>query len=407
VKAGAELAHDTAGESKALRVLHVVASYFPAIRYGGPIVSVHALARAQVALGASVSVLTTNVNGPGDSEVALGTPVQMDGVAVWYFPSRWLRRLYFSYSMWRWMRANVHRFDVVHLHAVFLFPTNMAARVCEAARVPYVIAPRGMLVKELIDAKSSALKRAWIALFERRTLAKAACFHATSQLELSDARALGVPMVNSQLISNGVDAPPEATITSALADHQLAGDFDCAPGFLLFLGRLDRKKNVHLLIQAVAQIPGIRLVLAGEGEERGALTALVAQLGVGTRVQFLGELSAQAKWPWLRRARALALVSTNENFGNVAAEALVAGTPVVLSDGVGLAAQVQAIGAGWICEPRVEAITEAVIAAFSDELEAARRGQLGREWALENLSWPAVAAKTLHLYNKLTTQQIG
>ena len=52
-----------------MRVLHVVPTYLPAVRYGGPIQSVHALCRALAAQGHMTDVFTTNVDGPGDSDV--------------------------------------------------------------------------------------------------------------------------------------------------------------------------------------------------------------------------------------------------------------------------------------------------------------------------------------------------
>ena len=73
--------------SRPMRLLHVVPTYFPAVRYGGPIHSVHGLCAALAARGHDVHVFTTNVDGPGDSVVPLGKPVSMDGVNVWYFPS--------------------------------------------------------------------------------------------------------------------------------------------------------------------------------------------------------------------------------------------------------------------------------------------------------------------------------
>ena len=76
-----------------LRLLHVVPTYLPALRYGGPIRSVHALCRALAAAGHDVHVFTTSVDGLGDSDVLLGRPVDLEGVKVTYFPSRLLRRL--------------------------------------------------------------------------------------------------------------------------------------------------------------------------------------------------------------------------------------------------------------------------------------------------------------------------
>src|SRR4029077_18256535 len=88
-----------------LHLLHVVPTYLPAVRYGGPIRSVHALCRGLAELGHEVHVFTTSVDGRGDSAVPLGTPVALEGVQVPYSPSRFLRRLYWSPPMRRALSA--------------------------------------------------------------------------------------------------------------------------------------------------------------------------------------------------------------------------------------------------------------------------------------------------------------
>jgi hypothetical protein len=82
--------------------------------------------------------------------------------------------------MGRALSAQVRSVDLVHLHSIFLWPTWAAARVARAAGVPYILAPRGMLIPELIRRKSRWAKTAWITLNERRNLAAAAAIHATS-----------------------------------------------------------------------------------------------------------------------------------------------------------------------------------------------------------------------------------
>src|SRR5262249_2892122 len=68
-----------------MRILHVVPTYLPAVRYGGPIFAVHGLCRALARRGHHVEVFTTNVDGSGASPVPLGEPVDLDGVQIRYF----------------------------------------------------------------------------------------------------------------------------------------------------------------------------------------------------------------------------------------------------------------------------------------------------------------------------------
>jgi hypothetical protein len=75
-------------KGETVRLLHVVPTYLPAVRYGGPVFAVHGLCRALASRDA-VEVFTSNINGSSKSAV----PVDLDGVRVWYFSSDVLTRL--------------------------------------------------------------------------------------------------------------------------------------------------------------------------------------------------------------------------------------------------------------------------------------------------------------------------
>ena len=312
---------------QSLRILHVVPTYLPATRYGGPIVSVHGLCRALAARGHDVHVFTTNVDGDGTSDVPLGVAVPLDDVKVHYFASPF-RRLYYSPAMRTALRT-VGEFGVVHLHSVFLWPTYAAARAAERARVPYVVSPRGMLVPELIDRKSRTVKRTWIQLFEKRTLLHSYCVHFTSQKERDDAKRTGVPIPRATIIPNGVTLSPNHSTPR--------GDE------LLFLGRINWKKGLDRLIEAMRLMPEARLIIAGNDEENYR-----ASLPQAENVRFVGTVSGEAKDQLLRGAAALVLPSYSENFGNAVLEAMAVGTPVVVTPEVGLAAEVERSGAGVV-----------------------------------------------------------
>src|SRR3982074_830503 len=97
-----------------LRILHVVPTYWPAVRYGGPIRSVHALSRELVKRGHEVLVFTTNVDGAKDSAVPTCRAVDVDGVQVTYFPSRRFRRLYWAPTMAKALAGQMTSINIVH-----------------------------------------------------------------------------------------------------------------------------------------------------------------------------------------------------------------------------------------------------------------------------------------------------
>jgi glycosyltransferase involved in cell wall biosynthesis len=372
-----------------VRILHVVPTYLPATRYGGPIYAVHGLCRALVKRGHEVSVFTTNVDGSGESAVPLDTSVALDGVQVRYFRSE-LRRLYFSRGLKRALHAEVKSFDIVHLHSVFLWPTYAAARAAIAAGVPYVVSPRGMLVPELIRERSRWTKTIWLRLFERRTFARAAGIHLTSLREEDDARRTGLPLPHPFVIPNGIDAVPRPAVPR---DQQT----------VLYFGRISWKKRIDVLIDALAQLPGVRLVVAGNDDEglTPKLREQARRAGVSDRVTFAGAIESAAKWDLLARATMLAMPSISENFGNVVLEAMMMETPVVLSEGVGLAADVRTASAGIVTSDFAGAIRT----LLADPALRATMGRNGRALVESQFSWQAVAARMEEAYCSIASRR--
>jgi len=383
-----------------VRILHVVPSYLPAVRYGGPIWSVHGLAAAQAALGHEVSVLTTNADGPGVSDVPVGVPVDVDGVAVTYFAVDSPRRLFRAPAMQRALAERVRDFDVVHLHSVFLWPTLVAARAAKRAGTPYVLSPRGMLVGELIRAKSALVKRAWLALFERRTIREAAAIHVTAAREAEDFAALGLTARRIVTLPNGVDpapagdAPPAPDVQAAIAGGRYA----------LYLGRLNWKKNLTALIAAMAAVPGLRLVIAGNDEEglTAKLDAAIAEHGMDGRVVLVPRsVDGADKEALFAQAALFVLPSLNENFGNTVLEAMVRRVPVVVSSGAGVAEVVREAGAGLIADPDADALGAAIAAIAGDPARAAAMADAGEQAARERYGWGAVAERMVAAYREL------
>lgn len=381
-----------------MRVLHVVPTYLPATRYGGPIHSVHGLCAALARVGHEVDVYTTSVDGPVDSDVAHDRPVERDGVQVSYFRSRRLRRLYWSPPMREALRRNIAMYDVVHLHSIFLWPTSMAARIAERARVPYVVSPRGMLAPGPIHEKNRAAKLTWLTLVEAETLGGAAAVHLTSERELREARELPFPLPHAFVLPNGVDAPAEGFAARASAEAR-----DAAAGeYALFLGRLSWIKGLDRLLDAMAGTP-VRLLMCGPDDDghRAELETRARLLGIESQVRFFGAVAGDDKWTLVAGARFVVLPSYSESFGNAVIEAMAVGRPALVTDAVGTADLVHAAGAGIVCAGEPAALREALLRLWRDRDAAEHMGAAGARYAREHLRWDAVARAMAAHYRHL------
>lgn len=383
-----------------MRILHVVPSYLPATRYGGPIYSVHGLCRALVGLGHEVHVFTTSVDGAADSDVPLGRAVDLDGVKVWYFSSPYLRRLYFAPAMVQAMKEQIPSFDLVHLHSVFLWPTWAAARAARAAGAPYVLSPRGMLVRELVQRRSRWLKTAWIKLIEARNIGGAAAIHVTSEKEAVELREFGFRLPEVWTVPNGIDAPEPWAMEEVSADVQAALHLEGE--YVLFFGRINWKKGLDRLLAAWRDVSGARLIIAGNDEENylPELQRVAAENDLQATVMFLPRhISGADKEALFSSARLFVLPSYSENFGNTVLEALIRSVPVVVTEEVGAAEVVRESGGGRVVA--ADQLAPAISTLLLDPQGLANMGRLGCAWVGKRYGWSGIAGEMADRYREI------
>lgn len=380
-----------------LRILHVVTAYYPAVRYGGPIRSVHGLAKALAQRGHEVHVYTTSMDGPGDLDVPLARPVDLEGVAVHYFRVPALRRLFWAPGLGQQLRRTVKGFDLLHIHGVFLAPTATAARIARWADVPYVLSPRGMLGRDVIERKSRWVKSAWLHLIERETLHHAAGLHVTAGLEADEIRALHLPVPGlTRTVPNGLTIPEHVT---SLANTPFAA---LPQRYGLFLSRISWKKGLEPLITAWQAVKDLPLVIAGNDDEgyRPRLERQVQRLGLTGRVHFAGPASDEHKWALYQGAQLFVLPSYSENFGIVVAEAMAMGCPVIVTPEVGIAHLVESSGAGVVTSHSPAALASVVNGLMQDDARRQKLGQRGPAAVRRHLSWERVAEQMEDLYGQ-------
>ncbi len=392
----------------------MVPTYIPAWRHGGPVRAVHGLCKALAARGHEVTVFTTDVDAGGPP---LDRPVAIDGVAVRYFAVRPPRRLYRAPSMAEALAREVPACDAVHLHSVYLWPTAAAARAAAWAGTPYLVAPRGMLVADLVRRRGRLRKLAWLGLVERRTLGQAAALHVTSELEAREAarlaRRLGLRLPPAVVVPNGVEDEPAPAGGAALSPAVRAAL--ARRPLLLFLGRVSWKKGLDRLIRAMprlaARLPGAALAVAGNDEEnlRPALARLAAAGGVAERILFLGEVHGADKAALLHGADLLTLASYSENFGNAVLEAMAAGCPVAVTPEVGLAQAVEETGAGIVIDGDGDpgALGDALAALLADPAARRAMGERGAAAARERFGWGPIGREMEAVYGRLAAREAG
>lgn len=333
----------------------------------------------------------------GQEVCALPASARDWGVEVHYPRYRYLPRL-----STRWNPALIARavlplarrlhaetpFDVVD--AQFFYPDGpAAARVARALGLPLSIKARG----------------SDIILWGQRP-------YALRQLLTAADAAAGLLSVSAALrrdmIAFGMDGDKIALHYTGL-DHALfrplpraearAACADLVPAdgqLLVTVGNLIEAKGQHLVIAAMADLPGARLVVAGYGPRDAALRALASQLGLSDRVYFAGGMKPDRLAVLMAAADAMVLVSEREGLANAWVEALACGTPLVISDVGGAREVVTSASAGRI----VERSSAAVVAGVRDLL-ANRPSQAEAAAHAERFSWDENAAQLAAYYARI------
>ncbi|WP_391561000.1 XrtY-associated glycosyltransferase XYAG1 [Mucilaginibacter achroorhodeus] len=323
-----------------MKILHVTASYKPAYIYGGPIMSVSALCEALVENDIDVEVFTTTANGRQELSVTPGTPEMVNGVRVTYFKRITKDHTHFSPSLLKNLRAKVKDYDVVHIHAWWNLVSVFAALIATRNNMPVILSPRGTLSYYSFLNRNSFKKRLIHHLLGKKLL-RNCHIHATAQSEAFTVNKLIKPL-SSTVIPNFVKLPCQLTFKRTFDE--------ASPIKLLFFSRIEEKKGLDLLLKALPKLNfQFSLTIAGTGDPEyiKSLKSLISDNNIGQQISWLGFVTDD-KFDVLNDHDLLILPSYDENFGNVVIESLSVGTPVLISDKVGLADYVADKDMGWI-----------------------------------------------------------
>jgi glycosyltransferase involved in cell wall biosynthesis len=286
----------------------------------------------------------------------------------------------------RRLLAQGFEFDLIDGH--YLFPDGVAAvwLAREFGR-PVVLTARGSDTSQLPFYPLSGR-------MIRSALHQADALIAVSAALKDGLVALGAPPDKVTVLRNGVDLSLFRPVADRAAARAALG-FDGPT--LLSVGHLIERKRNQLTIEALTHLPGHRLVLVGDGPERGALAALAERLGVADRVRFAGPVPHAELPRWYTAADLLVLASSREGWANVLLEAMACGTPVVATPAWGSSEAVAAPEAGIV----VDEATPAAIAAAVTQLRMAAIDRRATAAYAAQFSWDATTQGQLALFRRV------
>lgn len=345
------------------RILAVVSAYPPISELGGPAVSVSNIAEL-LHDRAAVEVLTLVPRRLRGTYGALARRTTSGPRRVWFSSSV----SGYLYELFKGLRR--HRSETLYLNGLFsplfgllpsvlaIFMTNRSGRL--------IVAPRGELQKGAL-ANSGTRKTVAIQLLRilYRAMRCSVTYHASSREEAKDISnffpnmdiRIATNLPSMAIINRRVQASPRVARRNPRTT-------------VLFLSRLDSKKNLHGLLKAFALIDrSVRLVVAGDESDRGYASrckTLADGLPGEIEVEFLGHSSREDVPRLLNLADVVAIPTFGENFGHALWETLSSGRPLLTGEEV-IWKELEASNAGWNVDPHN---TDGIASALRQAIEA-------------------------------------
>lgn len=388
-----------------MKILHVISSLAP--RAGGPTRVLQQLARVQAAAGLEVTICTSNADNPsGTLDVPTDQPVHEQGVTIWYHRIQFAPLLV-SLPMARWLQHHIGEFDIIHVHGLYRFPPSFAAWYAGRRGMPYLIRPHGGLDPYLHQQSSVSvrLKRLYEHLIDLPNLNRADAIQFTTRQEqqLTAPLQLQAPAI---IAPNGLDWSEYAQLPERGVFRRRLGLPADTP-LLLFLGRINFKKGLDLLIPAFARLqknlPNAALAIVGPDNE-GLGTEVrrwCHQNGVQDQVHFSEHLPAEQVRQAYRDADLFVLPSYTENFGMTVIEAMASECPVLISDQVNICDDIERARAGRVVALDIDTISAAMLDLLTHRAETREMATRGRNHVREHYAWDIVSGQLSREYQRL------
>jgi glycosyltransferase involved in cell wall biosynthesis len=376
-----------------MKILHVLSDID--IESGGVAAAACGMAEAVAARGHDVAIACLNHG---------GTPLQPRGVTVRSFALDRNSSLLPSARLREYLQENIGQFAVVHIHGVWQHPGHYAAAAARKCRIPYILAPHGML-----DAGSLSMGRRWAKsmawfLWDSVMVNRAAAIQCLNSAEIRCSPALA--NTTNAIIGNGIPVHAMANLPPrGLWRQQMKANLGYTRRpIALFLSRIHPKKGLERLLplwpEILKQRPELLLVIAGTGEVAHVdqVKEVAKRHKLEDAVFFAGQLSGATKWQALTDADIFLLPSYQEGFSMAITEAMAAGLPVVITRECNFD-EVEQVHAGVVIDNGdMAAFVRAVAHLVDDAADRQRMGHNGRLLVQQRFTMETAAQKLEMLY---------
>jgi len=284
--------------------------------------------------------------------------------------------------------------NIIHIHGVWLYPHFMAAKFAVKNNIPFVLSVHGMY-EPWLWSKGTLKKKLYFNILVKKVFLKAKVIQTITPFETQNVNALFDNKVKIVEIPNLIHLPQKKTKSNKREKY------------ILYLGRLDEKKGIKLLIESLARIKDSTVIIKIVGafnDYKLELDQLIHQLKLTKRISFLGQVTGKEKEALIQEAFVLVAPSYSEVIGMVNLEGAIFKTPVITTYQTGLDKEWNNQGGKLINPNRIE-LTEALNEVLN--WTTAKRNEEGKklhDFVVKNYSWKEKIDDWIQLYNNTLMQ---
>lgn len=384
-----------------MKILQVIPAFPPSEGYGGAPVVAYEISKKLVQRGHEVTVYTTDAN---NKKSRLSTKNKhMDGFEVYYFKNisnslAW-HRLFFTPSMLPQLSKEIKNFDVIHLHCFRSFLNIATHHYAKKYGIPYILQAHGGI--PYINQKTM-LKKNFDGLLGHRILEGASKLIAVSKAEAEQYKQMGVNEDKIVTVPNGVDI-------EAFKNLPAYGKFRekynvKEKHMILFLGQICKRKGIDFLIKAFSELTKemseVALIIIGsDSGYKVEVEKLIMALNLSNRIKLIGYIDEKDKLSAYVDADVLVYPGIFEIFGLVPFEAMMCGTPVIVTDDCGCGELVKESGAGYLIKyGDINDLKEKMKLVIENPEEGREMVERGKKYIERNFMWDKVVNMVDNVY---------
>lgn len=300
----------------------------------------------------------------------------------WMYTKKWSHQIIKT--------IEINKIDVVHIHGVWMYPQYIAAKICTNNNIPFILTPHGMYEPWLW--KKSTFKKNFVFKFLTKIFfSNAKYIHGITTDEILNLKSLFTT-------NNFIEIPNLISI-----NHERNYTTNLKPKYVLYLGRLDSKKGIEILLKVFSKIKDPSLILkiaGGFNQYKGVLEKLIKSLNITNKVLFLGMIKGEQKQDIIRNAWVMVAPSFSEVIGMVNLEAAALKTPVITTYQTGIKKEWNNNG-GILINPNIDELYTALnkVILWSDK-ERKRNGEKLFKFVEKEYSWEKNLINWKELYKE-------